>query len=485
MNFQKTRYIVESFSKDERKLFRKFISSIYFNTNEDLILTFDIILKFTELSTSKLSLEEYLILGLKKENKKFGKIRIQKQVTSINKLANLFLSIESFQKDKIGQKLNLLKVYLEKSDKNAFVRLSISLRKEINNWPDSTKKFKYIDEIEELNWFYKSTVTEKRKDGANLLARNKSFDKYYISERLWIAIAIENRKYMVSNFGHAYDYQALIEKIERDSWLEDKYIKALYLAFNMLRLSDHKKLKYFELFSQHISKHHHQFGRIETNHFFSLLGSEAIKIYNDEKELYAFLFKHYNQLIDEKILYGHNNSLHYTHVKNIVTAAVKTNRLPWAENFIKEHKELIMPIEYKKVAYFYNLAKVYFFQKKFDKAFDLLYAYDIENIKDNYYEISTKRLKLMLSFEKMDWVQLNGMINTYAVSLSKHRMPNVSIEHKERETNFINFFKRLYRVYSQYKLSANNLDKLKISLDKYKIISERDWLNEKVMALKN
>ncbi len=101
----------------------------------------------------------------------------------------------------------------------------------------------------------------------------------------------------------------------------------------------------------------------------------------------------------------HEQIISIVDFKNIITVALRIKDTDWICAFLENHKSIITPPEAASDAYQYNLARVYFLQKKYDDALELLSLVKIDNV---YYSVEIKILTIKILYEQINANILSG-----------------------------------------------------------------------------
>nr|HQU58217.1 hypothetical protein [Saprospiraceae bacterium] len=185
------------------------------------------------------------------------------------------------------------------------------------------------------------------------------------------------------------------------------------------------------------------------------------------------LFLLYQDLIDKKILFT-EGELSPWYFKNIVNIALRLGKYSWAENFINSYSEKL-PESFRSNAVTYNLAQVYFFQKKYDKVLEQLRNVEYEDVA---YNLGSKAMLLATYYEIEELEPLYSLFDSFRAFLNRHK--DIPVNRRKNYANLIKFTKKLTRTMPG---DLKSIEKLKEEIKATKNIASVNWLQEKIAEL--
>ena len=131
-----------------------------------------------------------------------------------------------------------------------------------------------------------------------------------------------------------------------------------------------------------------------------------------------------------------------------------------------------MPAPNQENALTYNLAKVYFAQKKYVKVIEQLreVAYST-----HIYALGGKQILLKTYYETDEFLPLDSLIHSFRAYLRRNRV--ISKDVREQYLNFLRFLKRLSYI-DPYK--KDKLEKIRSDIQECSAVAQKSWLLEKV-----
>ncbi len=191
----------------------------------------------------------------------------------------------------------------------------------------------------------------------------------------------------------------------------------------------------------------------------------------------AFLQEYFDVFEEgiQKGIFLQNGELTTWRFNNMVASALGLGKLEWAENFV-ENSNHFLPADSRQNTYSFNLARVYRFQKKYDKVLDLLQNVEYEDIGVN---LISKMMLLITHFERGDHEVLNSFIESFRVFLNRHK--NIPQQRRLSYLNLLKYTRRLMRLAPGDKPAVEKLRE-EISKEKTAIVNH-EWLLEKLGEL--
>ena len=388
-------------------------------------------------------------------------------ISDLFQLLNDYFTYQQFQKDKLlQQKLNA-KILLERE-------LHQQLRRSIQKYNKLCEKQPYRNYEYYLSAYfchetqdYFLISNDKRAYNTNLQSKSELLDLYYFANKLRIACDMASRN-MVINAGFATSFlkELLLDYEKRKEDYAD--IPALYVYYEILQMlqKDEAEAHYYGL-KKSLEQCSAAFPDEELNTIYSYLLNFCVKKINSgETAFYQEILSLYKTLLSKKILLN-NGFLSQWDYTNINTSALRLEEFDWAENFLKEHKEELLPDKRFNV-FTYNLTAFYFAKQDYDKALKLLNEVEFT---DAFYNAAAKIIQMKVYFELDETEAFYALAEAFKKFISR----NKQFSAYQKKSNF-NFIKAASWTYKQ---------KLKAKLDKKKIavIAAEQQLWHKIQKL--
>ena len=465
--------VLKEFDKYEQNRCRKYIQSPYFNRSEKIAELYEFFIEkvnegLDEEKNSKESIWDILHSGTE-----FNSDRWRKYCSDLLKLIEGYLIQEEFEDDQ-GAQISYL---MGAVTKNKIDYLNKSVIKKAQNFNKSAKS------IDESSFYYRYLLEKgeyklqqadrQRASISNIENIVNNLDNFFIIEKLKYYCDILSRSSFVS---HNYEVKLIDEIInflskESESNLEPA-IQIYYKMILMVKDS-HNENHYFEL-KEHLKKHANFFPRNEASEMYTFAINYCTRQLNSGNRKYLReYFELHQQLLETKIIII-DNELNIGIFKNLVVASLQLGETEWTENFINDYQKYL-PISQRENAVTFNLAQVYFYQKKYDDVIQLLQQVEYE---DYVYNVNAKQLLLRTYFEIEALDPLFFLIDSFRAYL--YRNPKISTKMKESYSNFLTITKKLS---GTKKRDKKTLDTLKEEIKTQKNLANRPWLLKKITEL--
>jgi len=331
-------------------------------------------------------------------------------------------------------------------------------------------------EIKELNSYFKTqkNTTKQYADKIKLeeiiLSINEKENNRYLSYQ---ALYDSLRNFSDTSLIKIKNLSLINLKDDLTEQIPNNPIYQIHSKLNYLLLNNDEEhyIEYYNL----LKKHQKEIEGNELKTCIIILVDYCIKKVNAKNQAFVLhLFNLFEMLINHQLLLEDNKTITPAIYKNIVTIALRLNKLSFTEKFIEEYKEFL-PLENREDIYLYNKANLLFYQKKYDNVLDSLRK---SKFKDIFYKLSSRRLqiKVFYSLLKKDETYFNILQNTLnAFKKFVYTNNEVTSNYKEGNKNFLKF------TYKLLELDKKHQDKTVdffFELDNIKQIAEYDWLKE-------
>ena len=223
-----------------------------------------------------------------------------------------------------------------------------------------------------------------------------------------------------------------------------------------------------------LEKHGDLFPRNEAEFIYTTALNYCIKKLNQGS--HQFLEEYFNVFVIllEKELLITDGELSPWHFRNIVTAALRLGKFEWTANFIKDSQSLL-PASMKDNAVSFNLAMLYFYQKKHDKVIELLRSVEYDDLS---YNLNSKSMLLQTYYELDEIEPLYSLMETFRTYLNRHK--NFPASRRAPYLNLIKFTRQLTKIMPGDKEA---IAKLKSDIEETKDVASIVWLRDKIAEL--
>ncbi len=470
--------LLASFSRPEMTRFRKYLVSPFFNENEHLVRLFDLVdVALSKVKPSKE--EEVLNLGKKEVWEKlfdlapYKDARLRRLCSDLTREAMRFLAYTELERNPIDEQVYLLKVLNQSSLTKHFtgvVRQAGEYQKK-EGFENSDYHFARY-EIENQCQLHSDIKATKGYSPDNIGRGDYHLDCFYLINKL--------RHYselLVWKNERAIDVELnlppnFLKYVENSVYFD---VPAIAIHYRMVRafLNLDEEEHFFEL-KKLLGMHSSRFNKEELSSMYLTAQNYCAFQGNlGRLKFYKELFELYKILIEKDILLS-NGEIAPGNYKNIITIGLKVDEPEWVEKFIKEYTDTL-PKESQDNELSYNLAKVYFHQKKYGKVIEQLRDAEYSSLR---YGFGGRLMLLETYYELREETALYSLIDSFRIFL--HRNQAISRDVRQQYLNILRFIKKLAAT-SRYNKSG--LPKVKKQIMDCKILGAKKWLLEKVAEL--
>ncbi|WP_020567834.1 hypothetical protein [Neolewinella persica] len=209
-----------------------------------------------------------------------------------------------------------------------------------------------------------------------------------------------------------------------------------------------------------------------------LLNYCAKRVNRNELKYRKEMFAIYQELAASKLILerGYIQQITYN---NITSLACLLGSLEWADNFVEEYQQHLLP-EGAKSAYSFNLAKVRFFEKRFDEA---LLLFGKVRFINPFYQLNCRVFQLKIYYENGEQRLLESNLENLRLYLMRSRQATSFSKLGKR---FVVLLKMLIQLKEEQlslppKVFQQRLEKLKENItSKPSALMDKDWLLKRV-----
>lgn len=464
----------------ELNRFQKFANSPYFNKSKAII-----------------DLSEYFIKSIKsdgnsqKENdktaiwkkifpdKKFSDVKYRKLLSDTLKLFESFIIYEEFEKSPLNKASLLLQGVKEKSLKNLY-NSSLSTAKRLSKQQtDQSANFYFHQyQIEKNEFSLVSEFERKRLSKSELSAFNvkeiaNNLDMFFLAEKLRYHCTILSWRNIIRHDIELLFIDDIIKQVEKIDYESIPPIAIYYQIY--LTLVDSENEENFFNLKDSIAKYIDNFPLDEAKGIYEAAFSYCIKKVNQgSAEFVEQLLMLYEDSLHKEVLFEANN-LSPSNFRNICFIGLRSGKFEWTKAFINQYKEKIHP-DLRENAVNFNLARLYFYQKDFDKTIVQLREVDFNDI---FYDLGSKVL-LLASYYEMDEIDpLYALFDSFGAFLNRHKN-TIPEQRRSNYSNLIKLTKKLTKLQTNDK---KGIDKLREEVDGTRNVASKEWLIEKIDAM--
>ena len=463
--------LAQSLSYKEWKGFGRFLKSPYFGKNERAELLYTTLFSAypsfppEETTPKKLYASQF-------GNTPFQATKLHHIFSDLTKLLLRYLAQLDFDRSPAQQRENLLHSLHQRELDKPFTQKLKQHRSALEALPYRDIEYYELGLRTEEEALRFSASRDNRGIDTGLQQLSEFIDLSFLTRKLKYSCEIINRMNVLQV---QYD-TSFLDKIE--AYLKEhpyEEVPAVHLYYTiLLTLRYPEEETHYHTLKADLRQHDALFSREEMRHMYAFLQNYCIRRANlGNLNFLDELFEAYVVQLEAGILYdqGHLSQFDF---KNIVTVALRTSKLDWAERFVEEEHDKLRK-EQRVNAYTYNLARLRFSRQAYKDCRKLLLSVEFTDV---YYYLDARSLLIKTYFELDDFEPLFSLAQTFRTYL--HRNRKVSSYQKQIYLQFIKFTLKLSRV----KLGSRKpVQEIQAEMEAEKQVADLTWLQEKVGEL--
>ncbi len=465
--------VFNSFNASELRRLKDFIISPFFNKNEKIQSLFEFIIQYAPDFENK-NLTEEKAFNYVFKNEEYKSQAITKLSSKLYKLIQNFIHIELGADSSVHADISFLSFLGERELVNEFTQHLNQVKKDIDNAT-----------MRDANYFYEQFLVEQelsklhsfRTDigttDVNYQPAVNALDKYYLVQKLIYLCHQYNRQLTSERQQYSFELMKELETyIPKSPYFEIPTIKIWFTTLQLLK-SDNK-IKYYFGLRKLVFHHYRELNIFDIRNVLSTIQNNARMVFEKKEDYYSELFDLYNFQLERGIF---NHPVIFTSqiFLNIITTAILLDKLVWTAQFLKDHENYSSNREDNVHAL--GKAMLAFAEGNYSDAHSFLNECTLKNI---YFKLSEKRLRLKVYFELPLFDLVDDMINSSRKFFSKNK-ESISAMHLQANRDFINITKHIFY------LQKHNDEKIQIiekEINETVILPERKWLQKKITELR-
>ena len=456
--------------KKERRDFLLFVQSPFHNTRVEVKHLYEYIESL--LDTPSVSLEKNTVFEhIFPEKKEYNDVLMRQTMSALTELVRQYLTWKVLKNDVATADLFLIKSLqerqaerlLEKEMADAFAALE---RQPHRHTDYHRQRFDLFME--------ESKVLNRRQRGGDLRLQelHDELTQFYVSELLRQAAVMRSHQSMTKRIYTQPFLPDVLNKMASEK-TDSVAVSAYYYAYRALgegaEVTDFQKLKDI------IVVHWQSFPSSELRDLYLLAINFCIRQLNRGIESFnrEALDLYKNGLTNGALL-ENGNITPYSY-NNALRLAIKTADWAWAEDFLTTFKNKL-PAREREATFKYNQALFFFRKKDYSQAMTLLQEV---NTKEVLYNLDARQMLMRIYYDLGEWTALDSLLESFKIYL--HRQNSIGY-HRESYLNLIKFTKKLLKINLS---NPQQRDILRGQIEATTLVTEKDWLLEKVVGMKN
>lgn len=461
--------LLASLRYKERKRFRSFLHSPYFNTREVLQTLFDVIDEvFFELGSR--DTEKDYIWSRVHPDEPYNDGRMRLLMSDLLKLAEEFLAHLSFSNGPVARRYHLLRELNERQQDKHFSAVMRTVQRDRSRAPIRNAEF-YLDEhmlaVEQKNFAFRQKGV--RSKPTDFSPAGRSLDHYYLAAKLrYLCESLSTRNVLQVE----QELVLLEEVIEHVRHADYSGVPPIPVYFNILMLlREEDPGPWYEGLKRNLETYGGHFPKEELWEIVTYAINHCIKRANAGETAYKKeLFDWYMKALEQELPYTNEHLMHWDY-KNIVTVGLGVGEYEWVRSFIEDYKGRL-EAPYRKNAYTYNLARLHFETGDYDKVLRLLSKVEYEDV---FYNLGAKSLLMKIYYETEETDALYSLFDSFGIFLRRNKV--ISDSHRTNYLNMIRFLKKLSGIPAG---ESDRLERLRTEVGRSRHVSDIDWLLEQI-----
>lgn len=457
--------LLRSFSPREWKAFTAFLSSPYFNRNEQLIrLGAWLGGRAPALDgIGRTDVWRVLFGDTPPDDKTLNHLSSQ-----LLALAERFIGQERFEADSTAASLYTLDGLSRRGLHKHYRFIADQLRETLERSPlRDAGHFYRLYQLNDLERAHFDRQGLRRLHESAQVAAD-SLDHFYLTEKLKYTCAMLNSQAVVTAPFHLHWLDEIRRAFDNrpvpaDAPGIDIYLRILRLLTRETADEDFRHLKFL---LPHCAT---RFEKAEMATLYEYALNYCIRQIRKVREEYveeALLL--YEQGVESGILTGATGRLSPWHFKNIIKLALRLRRFHWAEQFIRD-KNALLDEDFKTDALHYNLAELFFYTRRYDEALHHLNQVEFTDV---YYNLGAKVMLAKIYHETDAFDALESLLHAFRLYLQRNK--TVSEDTRRAYLNFIQLLRRLMHA------TPDRLPALREQVADTATLTEKNWLLEQM-----
>ncbi len=469
--------IIRSLDKPARLAGRRFLESPYFNNSHELVIIYMEILKLLEKDKAVGKL--HIWKKIEKEAP-FNDLRFRKYCSDLSKLMEQFLAQLAYDEDTLQQKIFLLRGLNKRAQKADKLVKGIErvIKETAEAYPYRGSDFFLFQYLSQKEVYEIKDYGIQRSIEDNVEAMSTYLDLFYFGDKLRLILAAESRKKVKvhdSQIALLDDIIALVDK--NKATLELSPQVKIYTQIYKMATSEQGDDYFYEL-KRLIAENALFFPReVAVGEFYNAAQNYCIKKMNAGQSAFVQeLFDIFKMLIDQDLLIS-NDMITPWYFRNIVVVALRLGQYQWTEAFIENHQDYL-PSDLRDNAVSFNLAQLYFYQKKYSAVIEQLQHVEYDDLS---YNLNGKIMLLLTYYETDEIDALYSFTDAFRTYLTRQRKAKKLPKSKADDyLHLIRFVRALVKIFPGDKAA---LAKLKAEVQATKGVVNANWLLEKIAEM--
>lgn len=457
--------LLEKLSKPELREIKKLVRSPYVTHRQDIPLLFNTLADFCYQGKPLPGKE--LLFQTVFGNQPYDDQLLRSLMSDLHLIIEKYLTWNTATADEVSSHLALAGFYRQRNLPKHYSRTIKKADRKQSQQPYRNADF-FQNQLKFQLETSKFQSTQQRTGHLNLQEIGDTMDVLYLAQKL---------RHVCSQLSHRAVYQTdyqfgllqgWIDQLEDSSYLDIPAIALYYYCYRFL--TEAYSQAYFRKFREHLLIHYAQFPQAELKDLYRAAINFCIRKLNEGSLEFT---REGWELYQEGLLKGffiENHQLSRFTFDNIVGFGLRLEEFLPVAQFIESYKSYL-PEDYKESTVYFNLARLEYGQKNYDKALTHLQA---ANPKDLVNQLIAKTIQLKIYYEAGEFNLLESHLDSFRLFI---RRREVSDYHRKNFQNIISYTRKLI---TSNPYDNQETEKVKEMILQEEILSERKWLLRKL-----
>jgi len=454
--------LIKTLSSVEKRECFVFLKSPYHNRREDVLLLWELISGNKQDSFDAKKVFSAIYFGQSYNDAQWRHLQ-----SFLLGCVEAFLALRNWEKNSLLSDLHLIAIY---QDKKLRKPLEYTLRRASERLEKMPKDGQYFHYLHQLEWerYAVAQVQHGRTQENNLVAASRAFDIYAAANKLRLACLMESHRTV---FQMDYDNSFLPELlrfVEKSDLLQVPIVALYYHCYQSLTEGNEDS---FRAFRRELESQAKALPEDEIRTFTLLAINYCIRRLNTGESRYVReAFNLYRIGLDSLALLE-NGYLSRFAFTNIVALGLKLEEFVWVEQFIEQFEPYIEE-RYRSAHHDYNLAKVHFVQKNYDRAMPLLARVGESDLLLN---LTSRVMLLKMYYEMGEFDALDALLASFKILLLRKK--KVIGYHSAHYLNTLRYIQKLVRLNLNDKKAVAAF---RLEIEANTSVIEKEWILEQV-----
>lgn len=454
--------LLKTFSTKELREFNEFVSSPFFNKNEELMQFNEILRKLAPDFQPK-KIEREKLFSKMYPGKAYDDKQLNYLMSFTLKLAEQYIGYTQFKKDEIQEKVQILSAYNDRDLEKHYQFIHNQVTKQLEQHPYRNMQFYYLQFLTaniSNDHFLKQKI---RKYDDRLQMAADHLDQFYLARKLRYCCEMLDRKLSIAADYELHFIDEVVAYVEQNPDMRTPSVAVYYTVLMMLQGAEQE---HFRELKRLIVAHREKFPQADLKDIYGYAINFCIrKVNNGDQSFLEELFNTYNEALEDGTLLEDDRLSPWAY-KNIIGVGLRLRLFDRTEQFIREYNGKLAP-EFRDNALNYNLAELKYYQGQPDDA--LAYLNRVE-FSDIYYTLDTKKMMLKIYYEQEEIDALYSLISSFKMYLKRTKL--VSANNRAAYQNFVQVLSLMIKHDPKY------FDDIAGRLKDPEPLGDRQWLTK-------